>query len=598
MKKSKITSIIMSVALCMMLCVSLLAGCTLVTKDMYRYYNATVASFTYTDAESEYYGQKVEVNKRELITAFNSYGYQYYQNYGMDIKEAYKQTIERIIEQKLTIKSAEAEARKVNDGKVLSTKEKTYLWERTYQSIENNIKSYYNDLNGIRDDQAEDSSDKSVAANTFTPAAELKKDENGKYYIALTSTTVSEVDKYECWNGQDRDIENPDDLEALYNYVTAFIKDNPIYPSAFNKYLSEAKKSEEGMKLSTDNKSVFKRELERVYGVLYDSFMVTKYSETHQSANSPVTIANMLSLYQNKVVNDFNKYETENASGYDDAVLSDVSKLNYYKTTGTKFFYVSHILAKFDDAEQAEYDKLKKIVNLEENDGSMTVGEAQAAIDQLYANLTFKVREQNEAGTEWTENGETANVADVLDEVKRTLATAADDEYLKAELFDQLIYKYNQDDGVFNSSRNYVIGIDYSTPDTEKGTTYTIHSQMVEPFTNAAIALYNNGQAKIGDVYAELIKTDFGVHIMVYEGKVTNMFDVINANFNPTEEDLAKLTTNEARLKAGQKKTIFDSLYEQLNTDRYSIFENMNLQVLRGQVKIEFYPDEYKDLTK
>lgn len=602
MKKNKFTALFMSVCMCLLTCVSLVAGCSLVTTDMSKYYNTPVASFAYEN------GEKEEVTKKELITAFNSYGYQYYQNYGMSLSEAYKYTLDAVINQKLVINSAEEKASKANGGEVLTTKQKTYLWEKTYEAIEDNIISYYNDLNNIKEDEEETSEDGVVKQEVYNPTANIVSNNDGTYSIVLEQTTTSDVDSHDYWSGADRDINTQNDLDALYNYVLTFVRENPTYTQAFNKYLSQAKSSEEGMRLSTDNKSVFQREIMRVYGVLYDSFMVDLYQEQNQGNNSSVTIANILDVYTNRVVSDYNKYVTENASTYEDDVLKDVSKINYFKTTGTQFFYVSHILAKFTDEQQAEYDRLTAIVN-GESDGPETIGEAQAKIEDLYNNLSFPVREKNSDG-EWVEikgeNGQTVTktAAAVMEEVALKLATAGDDEYLKAEYFEEFIYKYNQDDGMFNSDRNYVIGIDYTTPDTENGTSYTIYSNMVENFTNAAISLYNQGNAQIGDVYMQtdgdyssgLIRTEYGVHIMVYEGKVQNLFTGINQDFTLTVNDIQVLDSKEARLKAGVDKTVFDVIFDELNKDNFSIFENMDLQFLRSQVSIEYYPDAYKDL--
>lgn len=602
MKKNKFTALFMSVCMCLLTCVSLVAGCSLVTTDMSKYYNTPVASFTYEN------GEKEEVTKKELITAFNSYGYQYYQNYGMSLSEAYKYTLDAVINQKLVINSAEEKASQANGGEVLTTKQKTYLWEKTYEAIEDNIISYYNDLNNIKEDEEETSEDGVVKQEVYNPTANIISNNDGTYSIVLEQTTTSDVDSHDYWSGADRDINSQNDLDALYNYVLTFVRENPTYTQAFNKYLSQAKSSEEGMRLSTDNKSVFQREIMRVYGVLYDSFMVDLYQEQNQGSNSSVTIANILDVYTNRVVSDYNKYVTENASTYEDDVLEDVSKINYFKTTGTQFFYVSHILAKFTDEQQAEYDRLTAIVN-GESDGPETIGEAQAKIEDLYNNLSFPVREKNSDG-EWVEikgeNGQTVtkSAAAVMEEVALKLATAGDNEYLKAEYSEEFIYKYNQDDGMFNSDRNYVIGIDYTTPDTENGTSYTIYSNMVENFTNAAISLYNQGNAQIGDIYMQtdgdyasgLIRTEYGVHIMVYEGKVQNLFTGINQDFTLTVNDIQILDSKEARLKAGVDKTVFDVIFDELNKDNFSIFENMDLQFLRSQVSIEYYPDAYKDL--
>lgn len=603
MKKRRFTGLMMSICLCLLTCVSLVAGCSLVTTDMSKYYSTPVASFTYED------GERVEVTKRELITAFNSYGYQYYQNYGMSLSEAYRYTIDAVINQKLVIKSAEETAAAANGGEVLTTKQKTYLWETTYEAIEDNIISYYNDLNNITEDEEETAEDGVVTQEVFTPTAELVPNNDGTYSIVLQQTTTSAVDSHDYWSGADRNINTQNDLDALYNYVLTFVRENPIYTQAFNRYLSDAKSAEDGMRLSTDNKSVFQREIMRVYEVLYDSFMVDQYQEQNQGSNSSVTLANILDVYTNRVVSAYNKYVTEGASTYEEDVLEDVSSVYYYKTTGTQFFYVSHILAKFTDEQQEEYDRLTAIIN-GESDGPETIGEAQAKIEDLYNNLSFPVREQNEDG-EWVEvkneDGTTVTkpVAAVMQEVSLKLASAGDNEYLKAEYFEEFIYKYNQDDGIFNADRNYVIGIDYTTPDSENGSSYTVHSNMVENFTNAAIALYNQGNAQIGDLYMQtdgdyssgLIRTEYGIHIMVYEGKVENLFTNINQDFTLSTSDIQVLDSEAARLKAGVEQTVFDEIFEEINTDNFTIFENMDLQFLRSEVTIEYYPDGYSDLV-
>lgn len=602
MKKKRITGFILATCFCLLTCVSFLAGCSLVTTDMSKYYNTPVASFSYEN------GEKVNVTKRELITAFNSYGYQYNQNYGMSLEEAYKYTLDAVINQKLVIASAEDRAKQINGGEILTTKQKTYLWETTYEAIEDNIINYYNDINNITDDEQESSKDGVVTQEIFSPTAEFVSNNDGTYSIVLQQTTTSDVDSHDYWSGADRDINTQNDLEALYNYVLTFINEQNIYTQAFNKYVNEARSAEAGMNLSTDNKSVFKREIMRVYQVLYDSFMVEQYQEQHQGSNSSVTISNILEAYTNRVINGYNKYVTEGESTYEDDVLEGVADVNYFKTTGTQFFYVSHILAKFTDDQQDEHDRLTAIIN-GESDGPETIGEAQSKLDDLYAELAFPVRELQDDG-QWVEvkdedgNTVTKSAAAVMQEVALKLATAGSDEYLKAEYFEEFIYKYNQDDGIFNADRNYVIGIDYSTPDEENGTSYTIHSSMVENFTDAAISLYNQGSAKIGDVYlpdpsdysSGLIKTEYGVHIMVFEGKVENLFSGIDENFNLTISDLQKLDSKQARLKAGVDKTIFDEIFEELHTDNFSTFENMDLQFLRSEVSIEYYPDAYKDL--
>lgn len=580
------------------MCVSVFAGCSLVTTDMSRYYSQVVATFEYEN------GEKLEITKKDLSIAVANYS-STYESYGLTGEEAVKQILESVINEKLIIRASENMAKEINDGEVLTVKEKTYLWELTFETIEDNIISYYNDINGIEDDttQTSDENADGITQNVYQKPVTLKIENDGSFTLVVNETATSEVEDHVFWNGEDRDVTKQNDLNVLYENVVNYVKNNPKYAQGYSRYLAEAKQSEKGMGLSTDNESVFKREIQRVYGVLYDSFMVDKYQELNQSNNSSATIRNLLDLYESKVVNDYNKYVIEQSSTYEEDVLEDVSSVYYYKTTGTQFFYVSHILAKFSEEEQELYDECQKVI-----DGTSTkytVGEAQDLIEDLYNNLTFIVREpqkdedgnvvyNDDGSITWVETGERKPVKTVFEEIKLKLATAGDDEKLKAEYFDEFIYKYNEDEGIMNADRNYVMGVDYTTADAESGTSYTAYSNMVEAFTNAGIELYNNGNAKIGDLYSQEIRSDYGIHIMIYEGKVENLFSNINSSFNLSSADIQLLS--EARLKASEEKSVLDELYEEIDTDRYSLFENMNIQFLRAEGKITYYPDTYKDL--
>lgn len=599
MKKTKLTKLIISLSLCLVMCVSVFAGCTLVTTDMSRYYSQVVASLEYES------GEKIEITKRDLSVAVANYS-ETYQSYGLEGEEAVRQILESVINEKLVIRASENMAKEQNNGEILTTKEKTYLWELTFETIEDNIISYYNQINGIEEDDSsstESEDDTVITQNGYEDLVSLQMDGQGGYTLTLNSTVSTAVEDHTFWNGEDRDLTTQNDLDVLYRNVVNYVTQNPVYAQGYSRYLSEAKRSEEGMGLSTDNESVFKREIQRVYEVLYNAFMIDKYQEMNQANNASVTINNILELYESRVISDYDKYVTEQASTYEEDVLEDVSSIYYFKPTGTQFFYVSHILAEFSDTDQATYDECQRV--LDGKSTKYTVGEAEAIIKDLYSNLSFVVREpakdengniiRNEDGSvTWTETGETKPVSAVMSEIELKLSTAGDDELLKAQYFDEFIYKYNADPGIMNAERNYVIGVDYSTPDTENGTSYTAHSSMVESFTNAAIELYANGSAKIGDLYAQPIRSDYGIHIMIYEGKVENLFSNIDSNFSLSTADIQVL--NDARLKAGESKTLLDELYEDLDTDRYTIFETMNLQFLRDEVQLTYYPDAYKDL--
>ena len=64
-------------ACCFTLCLVVLTGCSWLKIDNNKYYNAIVASV----------GDK-NFTKRELVTAYNSYGYQYTENFGYSMEDA------------------------------------------------------------------------------------------------------------------------------------------------------------------------------------------------------------------------------------------------------------------------------------------------------------------------------------------------------------------------------------------------------------------------------------------------------------------------------------------------------------------------------
>ncbi len=595
--KSKITKIVIAVLICFMLCISLFAGCNLIGEDMAKYYNATVAYFTYNDT-----GETVKITKRDLISAFGTTGGQYYQQTG-DAQAAYNQTAQLLVYRKLITKDVEKDL-KEEYGEILNLKQKTYLFEMTYQTFVDNVVDYYNDMNGIKDTD-EQSDDEVVTQVPFVPQAEYI---NGE--IVLKNTINDEVESHIYFSDltKGRDVTKQEDMDILYTLCTNYISDNPQYSKAYSKYLSDIKNFEKGMNLSTTSDSIFKRELRRIYDALYENYMLRQYQVIHQKEDSPVTIENMLKKYQNDVANDYNKYIVEKASSYDDDVLGGVENINYFDENGTQFFYVSHLLAKFTTGQEEKYKLYKGIIDgkdydsdeTTQEDSSLDEAKAQVLLNALYDSVVFTERDKvvkEDGSIEWVDNGKTKSVAQVVNELKLALSTCGDDEYKKAEKFtDEFFYKYNQDDAMFSAERNYVIGVDKNGE---------AKSQMVQEFTDAAISLYNSNNGKIGDFYmpndkdvkSAMVKTKFGVHIVIYMGRVNNLVQITEptAQFSPSV--LTRLSSNEARLKAGESKTMFDKLFEQLNSDGFAVFQTMNLTFLTNEVDIHYCPDEYADLV-
>ena len=133
--KKRFTGILMCM---MMFCMSILAGCSLVEPNYNDYYNQAVAVVEYKKT-----GEQYEITKKDLISAYQSYGYSYEQYYGYTREEALKETLTLLENRKITLLTAEEKFGINQNGDGLSEKEKTYLYQQAIDSLNDNLKNYY-----------------------------------------------------------------------------------------------------------------------------------------------------------------------------------------------------------------------------------------------------------------------------------------------------------------------------------------------------------------------------------------------------------------------------------------------------------------------
>ena len=124
----------------MLVCMGLLAGCSIVEADYDRYYSQVVSVVVNNENENI----KVEITKRDLINAYQSYGYSYEQYYGMTRSEAIDMTLELLQGRKVTLLTAEGEFGVSEEGRYgLSEKEQTYIYQQVIDSLNSNLNAYY-----------------------------------------------------------------------------------------------------------------------------------------------------------------------------------------------------------------------------------------------------------------------------------------------------------------------------------------------------------------------------------------------------------------------------------------------------------------------
>ncbi len=614
--KKKFTGIILAI---MMITMSVFTGCSLITTNWEKYYNAVVDTIVLEN------GEKIEITKRELISAYNSYGY-YFEQYNQERPEAIDSTLKQLESRKLVIHTAKEKFTQEN-GYVFDDKEKTYLWQQTNDALEDNFFTYVNQVTGTSN--GEDEEDEEVIKFKGYEKQgdynfDTKKVEKSKALDQLLADF-----NYDA--SMKKDIEIKEDKNLIYqNLLKLANSENggKIYSEAFSEYRKALKKSEEGLNIK-DNKDVdlFTREIDRIYKINEENYLVEKYTDSFKSKtkDSNVTVEKMLDLYSKQVLNSYTQYVREEDEDYEEDVLSDLSKINYFKTgdNATKFYTVSHILFKYSDKQTQDLKTAEKDLK----SGKIEYADYKARVDEINASIVPVVRKKdskgiyteveideninwNELGLEgFTISGDKISVTDVYTYINRVISNISD-PIQKAEKFNEFIYIFNQDPGIMNAEYNYVMGVNKSQADSatgddlitlEDGRKYKKYSKMVQEFTLAGTELFNDGRGQIGDL-SQPVLTENGYHVLMYTGACVNLFDSIIHGYENGQTNVLSNSAIETlyttRLNVCVDKTIFDKLYDILNVDNFSSLENANISLLRE--KCTFYPNEsqLKDLKQ
>lgn len=574
--KGKITGIIVCF---MLVCMSLLTGCSLVETNYGKYYNQIVAVIEHKES-----GEKIEITKRELVQSYQSYGYSYTEYYNYTKKEAVAKTLELLENRKISLKDAEAKFGIGEKGEGLSEREQTYLYQETVDALSDNLKSYYDDIVSASSSSTENSS--SITFNGYEKNAKVKES-SGVYSVEKVSQTQDLLDGFSY--SVAKNFFNQEDYALIYeNFVESLSNNN--YKKAFNRYFRDLKISEYGMNLSKDAKSVFEREIDRLYKVIYENYMLNKYSDSNKNVGdiSSVSASQIVDLYASKARASYTQYVIEADSSYDSNMQSSLDTMYYIKggEGANKYFTVANILFKFTDAQQTRYNTLK--AKYQSNDGGYSYADYKRDVDNLYAQITPVVREYNAETGSYEEIESELTVEQAYTIIKNTISSSqlSGDANAIGDAVNEFIYVYNEDTGMFNATNNYVIGVD------ENGNAV---SNFVTSFNDAGLELYDNGKGEIGDI-SGLVRSEYGIHILVYTGACQNLFDGIDSSFELDDSAIEVLYST--RVNPLVDKTYFDVLYDEIYTDNYSHFETANLNFLRKNYSIKEYQARYSDLTK
>lgn len=370
-----------------------------------------------------------------------------------------------------------------------------------------------------------------------------------------------------------------------------------------------------------------------------------------------ISYQEVLDKYNELVEKALSSYATED---YSKSTLENTPfETIVHKNYGEKafgYYYVSHVLFKFDDETQAKIDEFKneKVANDEviaefakSLINQITVWESNPDFDKTatcdkedcdcprcskYTGESVKFDTlkkwfgldetvENDPCVKF-ENGErivtcecdacpvkkytrVVKAMDVVSEMETALAACGDDLAKKNEVMLDYIYKYNMDPGMFT---NLGKDLDYlMTPE-------DIDSGMVKDYEEKCEELVTAGVGSYGWVAS----SDYGVFFIMVTGKVA---DVNDENVTAIEgTDYVKLGLNyvtnaKAELESGEKPTVYDgeteitfeagSIGYYIWQDLYAEAQSIELKKARdaffnqyAESGLEYFPKAYKDLIK
>ncbi len=536
-----------------------LTGCNLFPQNQAKYLNAPVVTFQTADDEN------ITITKQDLITAFNSYGASLVNSYGYTMQDAIDATIDILINREVMLDAAKQNV-------VFGNGDLNDIWQDAYDTIISNLASY--ESNVIKEWkldipsslEEEESDDKAYVP--YKKKAEIVC-ENGQYVIKLKDTNTQVDQNVELYYDEGEEISSL--IETVNKKITSS-SNKDVLTEAKRQYIEALKTSEKGQGLSTNSNEVFEREVQRIYDTVVENKYIEIYEDSIRGDNdiSNISVSQVLRKLTNDMLASYTKYSL-NTTQFNTDMLDNRESVNY--VINENYFYVNHILLKYDESSTTTIENLEKAYK----NGTISVKAYKDALEVEAEKIVVK-NIQTGKSTNY-------NPFDIYKQLTSEMTGVSDEK--KTEIFKDYIYTYNEDTGNMNADYCYVIGKD--------------DSRMVETFTETSRKLWDNGDGEYGAI--DYCVSEYGIHIIFYAGVITNPFTIVdpnNFNLETTNQDQLNEIINTIKttlLNNFNNKTLFDKVYEELETDNYSIFENMNLDVLKKNIKnLVVHSSNYKDL--
>ena len=580
---------IIGIILTMTLGITVLAGCNLFEENTRKNYMQIVASIDSVEETQKIDGNDVtfksepkNIYKYELVSYLNQNGSNLIQK-GMTLEQVVEYCVESLVTQELVFIEAD---RKIafgeidwRDGKkdyasdngetVKDYTDVNRIKELVYDAIDSTLVNVRNEILTERGDELPKIENSAVDSETTYP---VKPEEDSD-----KDETVREEEAFEPDKARFPGYYGDSDTKALgretMRRFIQLLRNNTDPENNFSVTADDqAKFRQDDEKI---NKVINEQGVEYVYGMIYETHYINvllkrnaerqvKLERLQNHITEGVTVTakdvqdsyNALIKSQELLYGDLSQFKT--------AIKDGKEEILYFPTS--KYFYVKHILLPFSKEQTARLTAKK-------NSGKYTDAEIKAFRDGLVAETVVYPHLNGE-----NDMSKPMTVEQVWTQIKSAMKTVENSAKEAERLFDDYIYLYNTDSGIFNNAKGYVVEKELESGEAE---TY------MQEFADGARELKNNSKYKVGMLLDYYVVTDYGVHIMYYA----------NDTVAGERKDLSDWQT------PGEYKQYYEILEETIKSDKESKeFEKWQSERITYYQKIKpiytTYEKRYQDLIE
>lgn len=576
---------IVSLILVTLMCMCLFTGCVLFDYDYERDYKQVAVKIDSVQIDggagvTPYTAPEKKIYKYDVVTYFNQVASTLVNDNGYSVSDAVDYCVDQLVVRELLLNEAEAQ---LSFGNIVwSTHEENLVKQSIYTYVDSKLASLRNEIlseHGYPTAESSDSSSSTTEAETTYPVKE--EEEAGVYdgwTRAMLLEAVNERTKGELTGDALDDLYNrnanysteklvsmlealdlaseavwtPDTLRYPGLYGTDDVKSLELESMRrFMAYLEDSIKNDYRLaekdrkdylgKISRLNTVGDEKGLPFIYPELgassvidymigdgYRDSVKLQLLQTYVTDSVDVTEAEVKEQYDALLAEQQQRYA--DASAFDSDITGGTDHLVYYPNGN--YYYVKHILVPFSDEQTAELTAYKSGL------GTLMGDDAIAAKKEALGRAVTGYEHRN--GENY---GKPLTIQQIYEDIETEMAKVKGSLRESAACFDDLIYKYNTDDGIFGNELGYVVKV---TEGDEYDTTY------MEEFSKAAKALYEQG---VVGAISQPVATDYGVHILYLSklipqsGLTVGLYDYVSDSSTETmfehlrEEKLSSKTS-------------------------------------------------------